>query len=172
MNQKELFAAIVNPILSTLALLNVNDLPIYSSYQRGSNGRILKAAYMYPIAEEPRGWQGHKTKQGVTTMVQNQQDTYQLQVFNPDDPANETQRTAIDYANILRAVIQSPQYIAELAKLNIGIQRPTGIRPTYFQNENDEYEANPNFDFVVSHKRETVLTVGEVDTIEHAIKGF
>lgn len=172
MNQKELFAAITEPLTALLLKLNINDLPIYASYQRGDNGRVLKAAYMYPVAEEPRGWQSHKTVQGVTSMVQNQQDTYQLQVFIPDDPTNPVQTTAIDYANTLRAIIQSPQYVAELAKSNIGIQRPTGIRPTYFQNEQDEYEANPNFDFVVSHKRELVLTVGEVETIEHAIKGF
>lgn len=172
MNQKQLFAAIVNPIYSILEKLNVTDLPIYASYQRGENGRVLKAAYMYPVAEEPRGWQSHRTVQGVTTMVQNQQDTYQLQVFSPDDPNNETQTTAIDYANLLRSIIQSPQYVAELAKSNIGIQRPTGIRPTYFQNEQDEYEPNPNFDFVVSHKREIVLDVGEVDVITDGIKGF
>lgn len=172
MNQKQLFAAIVNPIYSLLEKLNVIDLPIYASYQRGENGRVLKAAYMYPVAEDPRGWQSHRTVQGVTTMVQNQQDTYQLQVFSPDDPTNETQMTAIDYANLLRSIIQSPQYVAELAKSNIGIQRPTGIRPTYFQNEQDEYEPNPNFDFVVSHKREIVLDVGEVDVISSGIKGF
>lgn len=172
MNQKELFATIANPMLAILTRLGVTDLPIYASYQKGENGRVLKAAYMYPVAEDPRGWQSHSSRQGNTSMVQNQQDTYQLQVFSPDDATNETEKTAIDYANILRAIIQSPQYVAELAKLNIGIQRPTGIRPTYFQNENDEYEANPNFDFVVSHKREIVLTVGEVDAIEYGIKGF
>lgn len=172
MNQKLLFAAIANPLMGLMAEVGITDLPILASYQTGENGRVLKAAYMFPVTEEPRGWQGFKTKQGVTSMTQNQQDTYQIQVFCPDDPSNETQITAIDYANILRGLIQSPQYVAELAKLNIGIQRPTGIRPTFFQNEKDEYEANPNFDFTVSHKREIVLSVGEVYNIEHVIKGF
>lgn len=172
MNQKPLFAAIANPLYDYLADMGILDLPILASYQRNPNGRVLKAAYMFPIAEEPRGWQSHRTRQGITTMIQDQQDTYQIQVFSPDDPSDATQMTAIDYANLIRGIIQSPQYVAELAQQNIGIQRPTGIRPTYFQNESDEYESNPNFDFVVSHKRVISLAVGEVDAIEHRIKGF
>lgn len=172
MNEKQLYTALTQPLIELLNAFGVDDLPFAQANQSTAQGRLLRCAYLSRVTTEPRGWQSQRTRQGNTSMGQYQQDTYQLMVTSPNDPANPTQLTAFDLANTLRMLVQSPQYIAALHRVNIGIQRPTAIRVPYFQNEGEQYEAHPNFEFTVSYKTSIILSENEIDDINPGIHGI
>lgn len=172
MNEKLLFAALTAPIETYLTALGVADFPFIKANQSETEGRVLRAAYVSRITMNRRGWQKHRTRQGETGMQQFQQDTYQIQCHVPNDPADATQQTATDIAIMIQGLIQSPQYIAGLQAQGIGLQRPTDIRPLVFQNEFDQYEDYPTFDFTVSYKSSIVLPENEIDSFEPGIYGI
>ena len=66
--------------------------------------------------------------------------------------------TAADLANQAAAVMQSDATIVALRTLGIGILRITDVRTPHFRNDRDQFEAAPNFDFVLTHKQITVTT--------------
>jgi hypothetical protein len=166
MNEKLLFAALTEPLTDLLTQIGVSDLPFIKGNQSTTQGRLERAAYVTRIDRPQRGWQKHDTRQGSTTMDQMMQDTYQVQVSNPNDPANAAQLTANDLAERLRMLVQSPQYVAALRAQGIGLQIPTAIRPLVFRNESEQFEDHPTFDFTVSYKSSIILTTPEVDVID------
>lgn len=172
MNEKLLFAALTEPLTGYLTTLQVTDFPFLKANQTEPQGRVERAAYISRIATVPYGWQKHKTRQGDTSMEQNRQDTWQIQCYTPNDPANPTQQTATDLAELLRMLIQSPQYIAGLQAQGIGVQIPSAVRPLVFRNESDQYEDYPTFDFTVSYKSSIILPENQIDSFEPGIYGI
>lgn len=166
MNEKLLFAALTEPITTYLTALGVADFPLIKANQTEVEGRVERGAYLSRVTKQTRGWQGHNTRQGITSMMQNQQDTYQIQCYTPNDPSNATQQTATDLAEIIRMILQSPQYIAGLQAQGIGMQRPTDVKPLVFKNEADQYEDYPTFEFTVSYKSSIVLPENEITSID------
>lgn len=169
MNEKLLFAALTEPITQYLTALGITDFPILKANQTEPQGRVDRGAYVARVGTNPMGTQSQKTRQGSTTMQRMEQDRWQIQCYTPNDPANATQQTAGDLARIVQMVVQSPQYIASLHAQGIGIQWPTDILPLRFQNEGEQYEDYPTFDFTISYKSSIVLSEHEIDLIEPGI---
>lgn len=64
--------------------------------------------------------------------------------------------TASDLTNRAAAVLQSDYGLDHLRAGGAGMQRITDVRNPKFVNGSDEYEASPNFDFVLTHKQVTL----------------
>lgn len=64
--------------------------------------------------------------------------------------------TASDIANRAAAILQSDFGLDFLRAGGAGMLRITDVRNPKFVNGSDEYEASPNFDFVLTHKQVTL----------------
>lgn len=162
MNDKQLQALIRNTLLDCLTHAGINDLPVIPGNQPSvAQGRVARGAYFWAISDTARGWQGRATVTNPSTLeletveAQFVQTQFQVNVFSPDDPNNTTALTAKDLCNIVRMLVQSLRFVQNMTSNGVGVQMPSPVRAPYFVNDLDQYEQNPSFDFVVSHKRLT-----------------
>lgn len=162
MNDKQLQALIRNALLDCLTHAGITDLPVIPGNQPSvAQGRVARGVYFWPVSDTARGWQGRTTKTNPATLeletveAQFVQTQFQVNVFSPDDPNNITALTAKDLCNIVRMLVQSLRFVQNMTINGVGVQKPSQVRAPYFVNDLDQYEQNPSFDFVVSHKRLT-----------------
>lgn len=80
---------------------------------------------------------------------------FSMVVQNPQTP---TQYTAGDLANEVASILQSQATRVTLMAQNVGILRVSEITNPYFQDDRDQFEATPSFDFILT-SLETRLTI-------------
>ena len=59
--------------------------------------------------------------------------------------------TAADLANEVASILQSEQAQVTLMAQNVGILRVQNLNNPYFQDDRDQFEATPSFDFILTH---------------------
>lgn len=89
----------------------------------------------------------------IHTEIQQYESIFQLNALATQDPADANAITASDYLNYARYILQSSPTIAALESSGVGIYKISPIRNPYFHDDRDLWEANPNFDFVLTHKQ-------------------
>src|SRR5690606_26227393 len=161
MNDKPLQILIRKTLLDCLAHAGITDLPVVAGNQPLTQGRLERGVYIWHMGDTPRGFQGRKLKTNPATLqletVEHQfvQTQFQVNVFSPDNPASETELTAKDICELVRMLVQSLRFVENMTLNGVGVQMPSPVRNPFFVNDQDQFEANPSFDFVVSHKRIT-----------------
>lgn len=102
----------------------------------------------------------------VHTEIQQMATTFQLSGLSTQDPNLPNQYTAGDIVTLLSAVMQSDSTLKVLrdgSAGEVGIQRVLEIRNPYFKDDRDRNEANPSFDFIITHK---LIVTSEVPVLE------
>lgn len=89
----------------------------------------------------------------VHTETQNYESTFQLSALVKPNPSATNQMTASDIVNACAAVLNSVAAITLFEAQNVGIERITEIRNPFFMDDYDQWEASPNFDFVLAHQQ-------------------
>lgn len=149
-------------LLMALGAAGITGYPVIAGYQQRGQGRVDTGLYYFTIGEHNYGWQGAKTVnvdgELVTQEMQVVEHTYQIQAFVKE---RDAQYSALDLATKARMAVSSRLFTSTLSRYNVGVQRPTSIRSPYFVNDRDQYEANPSFDFTLSHKRYLTQSVPE-----------
>jgi hypothetical protein len=92
--------------------------------------------------------------------------TLQLDGLKRLDPAQPNSLTASDLLNVAAGIIQSDGFMGQLRLAGVGILRVTDVRNPYFVDDADRNEADPSFDFVLTHKREYIDGVPVVSKFE------
>ncbi len=105
----------------------------------------------------------------VNTETQQMETMYQVGALFIQEPANMVQLTASDLVNATANILQMDFFLSILRENNIGIERITQIRQTFFYDDRDRQEASPSFDFTVTHKNITIRDASTVKTIEAGI---
>ncbi len=102
--------------------------------------------------------------------------TFQVSALSIQDVNDLTIPTPSDIAHQLKLYMNARQTIWKFAQSGVSILRVTDIRNPKFEDDRDLFEANPNFDVVLQHKRELVFkvpgsneVVGEITGVEEAI---
>lgn len=85
---------------------------------------------------------------------------FQVSALVIQDVNNLSLPTASDVVNYLKQYINSRACLAQLKAAGVGILRVTSVRNPYFKDDREIYEANPNFDVVLQHKRTLLASVG------------
>lgn len=162
MKEIELDVLMRQTLIASLSAAGIVGYPVIAGYQQRGQGRVSTGIYYWTIGEHNYGWQGAKTivvgDELFTKEMQIVEQTYQIQTFVKE---RDAEYSALDLATKIRMAISSRLFINALAVYNIGVQRPTSIRSPFFVNDRDQYEANPSFDFVLSHKRYMTQSVSE-----------
>lgn len=87
------------------------------------------------------------------TETQQYQSTFQISALVTQDPSNTASLTASDICNYAAYVMQSLPAIQALEAMGVGILKIGQIRNPYFSDDRERWEANPSFDFVLTHKQ-------------------
>ena len=95
--------------------------------------------------------------------------TYQITAFNKLTPEEMTPtvKTADDMAEEAAAIMQSTSVVDALRAQGVGILRITDIRTPYFDDQHDQNDISPNFDFTVTYTRQLTSTVQPV--VDYAV---
>lgn len=94
----------------------------------------------------------------VTTSRQFMESTWQFMGIFRQTAENTDGLTASDVANLGAGVLQHEDTLAALAEHGLTVLRITQVRNMQVVNGEGEFEANPNFDFVLLHEQVTVTT--------------
>ena len=176
----QLFQAIINVLNTSNSAYGVNALPVLQSNQPTLQGiNTAPSIYLQKIGGDKRfGFTGRAdvwdtdTSQMNHTETQQYESTFQLSALVKQNPAVTNQLTASDIVNGCAAVLSSTVAIDALQAASIGLYRILNVRNPFFQDDYDQWEASPSFDFTLTHKQiietttpiitETVFQVEEV----------
>jgi len=78
--------------------------------------------------------------------------------------------TASDLANAVAMIMQTSKFIETLKASGVGILRIGEVRNPYLQDDRDQYQASPSFDFIISYSRNLSLVGAKIDAIEFDAK--
>lgn len=124
------------------------------------------------LFDEKYGWPGtclvynETTKQYDETETQLYATTFQISAWVRQDPNNLALPTASDVANYVARYIASRHVAFIFQQSQLGILRVSQVRNPYFKDDSDRYEANPNFDFVITHANPVVFEVPAATTFK------
>ena len=165
-----LFLPIINQGLIDAGYTGVVTKQANQPTQQGIN--TGPTVYFYKIGDHRYGflrrddvWD-EDTLTMVHTEIQQYETTFQVSCLVLQNPSNPYLYTASDLVNEVAAIMQSDKTRAILATENVGILRVTDVANPYFVDDRDQFEANPSFDFVLTHKQTRVTTDPVVESWE------
>lgn len=150
---------IINASLSDSGL----DIVTRQSYQPTQQGvPPTSGVFIHKIADKRYGYPKSVSKWDndlgtmVHTMTEIMESTYQVDALSIQDPTTPDAYTASDILNVVAQALQSDATIQTLKASGVQILRIVDIRQTYFVDDKARHEAMPSFDFVISHKNDTI----------------
>lgn len=159
--------------LATRAPYPVAVKQSFGSRQQGAkSGPVL---YLFKVGDKRVGSLQRKDTLNKTTNpwtfdhLESQwyETTFQAMALVPQDPAQPNSLTTSDIVNVGADIIQSDSMMARLRAQRVGVLRVSEVRNPYFVDDAERNEAEPSFDFVLTHKRETINGVPVVVTVEY-----
>lgn len=150
---------------------------VRQNYQPTQQGASVKPVlYLHKLGDVRRGWVQRKDVydpaaddgRGAFRHYEGQwyETTFQVSALAQQDPSDPNSATASDLASVGCDIMQSDVMMARLRASGVGVLRVDAVRNPYFVDDEARNEANPSFDFVVTHKRETLDMVPVVESVE------
>jgi len=169
MDDRSLYTALIAVIRSGMDTA-ADVLEIAQSNQLRAAGRPITRALLLDKVGERR--YGHVKREDVPDpddpllMIHRETQIYETRIqmgalakpppVRGEIPADEP--SASDLLNRAAAVLQSDVTIAALRAAGIGVLRILEVRNPVFRNDQDQFEASPSFDFILTHDQVTVTT--------------
>ncbi len=165
MTDSELIELIAPIIEAGLVAAGFDNVVLIQSNQPTQQGiDTLDTVYLTKISNKRYGYLGtydewdEENDEMVHTEVQPFECTYQVSALVLLDPKTPSQATASDLVNEVAWILQSEKTIVELHNSEVGILRISDVRNPYFVNDQDQFEANPSFDFTLTYRNYRVST--------------
>lgn len=166
MKENELKVLMRATLLSGLASSGYASIKVKQSYQPTTQGREQVPTLYYWQLSGPTGfgrpWHVEEynvlTGNVVVTEIQNILTTFQIMATAPVSPTDTSAPTPGDLALAAMQVIRSSVFIAALQAQGAGLCDNTAIRTMQVQNDEDQFEDMPSFDFTVAHQSRIILT--------------
>lgn len=175
--------ALIELIISTLIAGEVSagipGTPIAQSFQPTQQGTPSEpTAFIYKIGDKRYGgpfwadvWDDN-TDTMVHTEKQKYETTFQLSALATQSASIENQYTAADILNFCASILQSQVSVAAFVAAGVGIERVNDIRNPYFQDDRQQFEASPSFDFVIAHDQIITSQMPIIQNTEFQIKSI
>lgn len=165
-----------NIIISQEAIAGIPNTPIKQAFQPTQQGvNTVPSAYIYKVMDKRLGspyrvdvWDEvnsvmhHTEEQWYET-------TFQISALSTQDPSDTSQMTASDLLNMIAYIMQSTTTIEAFQAENVGLLRVTDVRNPYFVDDRDRHEANPSFDYVLTHKQIVTNDTNVLQSTEFSI---
>lgn len=144
-----------------------SNLAVKKAYQPTRQGvNTAPTLYIFKVSDRPLGSQKQSDTwdpvglKSVHVEMQQYETSFQLQALVKQDPTQINQLTASDVVKRARAILQHSTTIASLQANGVGLYRPgLAVSNPYFEDDSERFEADPSFDFTVTHK-DTITTTG------------
>jgi hypothetical protein len=167
MMQIDLDVELRTALLAQLARYGVDDATeVVQANQPTSQGAPSGPAILFAkLFDGMVGWPQRKdvynAETGLFDHVESQQvaTTYQFSALARVASDDLTSPSAADLLGAAGAALRSDTMMAALRGKGVGVLRVGEIRNTPVQNEQGEYESNPSFDVVLTHRVAYVETV-------------
>lgn len=137
--------------------------------------KLFDQAYGWPEVSYEHVAAVPPAEQGTFTQTEQQwvETTFQVSALVIQDPNNLSLPTASDVVNYMKQYINARQTIALFKQQGVSVLRVQQIRNPYFEDDRAGFEANPNFDVVLQHKRSISFTVAATNIVRgQVIEGF
>lgn len=167
MRDTDLIILFTNIIGTQLIAQNYTDVTILATNQPTQQGvrsgptiyynKVFDTRYGFPKRENQIDPDDFNTLLRIET--QYIETTFQISTLVVNDPAAPDTYTASDLANTVAMMLASEYSIDTLRAAGVGILRITDIRIPVFTDDRERFETNPNFDFVLTHKRVNIARV-------------
>lgn len=153
-----LLTLIIQVLMAGEEAAGIPGTPIAQAFQPQQQGVDSQpTAYIYKLFDHRYGFLQRTDEWVNSEMVhtenQKYETTFQLSALATQNPATPTQYTASDICNLCAAILQSDQARATFMAQGVGIERVTDIRNPYFEDDRQQFEASPSFDFVMTHNQ-------------------
>lgn len=165
MTDNELIAKVSVALLARLAATSYNlaFVGLLQNFQPTQQG-VPDAAclFLHKIVDVRVGCPQRKEQWNEDTQqfdyVESEQleTTYQFTARAPQNPANDTELTAGDYLKAAARALQSDPVIISLRQQEIGVLRIGVIRGGFAINDRGDFQEEPTFDVVFTHRNTTI----------------
>jgi len=168
-----LFLPIINNGLLAGGFTGVKTQQSYQPTQQGVN--TSPTLFFYKVGDYRYGFPSRKDVWDdignvmIHTETQQYETTFQVSALVIQDPNNTNSYTASDLLNYVAYIMQSQSTVEQLIQQNVNVLRVTSIRNPYFSDDMHRWEANPSFDFVLTHLQTITSTVPSTNIIESGI---
>jgi len=173
MLDKALFALLISAMNADLVARSLTNVAVKQRYQPTRQGvESGPAIYIFKVSDHRYGYPAkieewdrdneimvHKEKQIYETV-------FQVSALVRQQPQDVTGFTASDLVNTAAQIVQGDTFIAALRAGGVGMERAQEIRNPYFSDDFDQFEADPSFDFTVTHEQVIIKTSPVVETYE------
>lgn len=173
MLDNQLIQLILTTLNSQLAAVGIPGIPVVQAYQPTQQGvETQTAAYLFKLGDVRVGFPQEKnvwntgTMEEDTSMVQTYQTSFQISALSTQDPNNPNQKTASDILNLISAILQNSQTTQAFSAVGVGILKVKDVRNPYFTDDRGRHEANPNFDFTLTHTQVISYTSPFTTTVD------
>lgn len=161
MRDNELIAILRSTIIAQEAIAGIEDTPIKQAFQPTNQGvNTVPTAYLQKIGNDRRVGSPMRSDEWNTdldvmihTEIQQYESTFQISTLATQNPATPEKYTASDILNLIAYILQSENTIVALNEAGIGILKASDTRNPYFIDDRARFEANPSFDFTLTHKQ-------------------
>ncbi len=170
MNELKLFALIRRVLLEGFAAQGFSDVKVKRNYQSvKTSAPAACTIVMHRIDSARIGWQSRnfrlKDDAATDTAYEHHAITFQFNALIPAiEPEEETEDTLTpsDLLEMAAMILQSRQMLEACKAAGVGVQPIGGIRSTWQQDENDNWEHAPSFDMIMLVKKALITSVGVV----------
>lgn len=167
MFDNQLFALIIATVKAQEPVVEL-CAPILQAYQPQDQGTPSEPnAFIYKIGDHRLGAPDRKdcynSETGIMTHIETEdyETTFQMSAISKQYAAKTGQLTSSDILNKIAYCLQSDYALQAFQAANVGIYNILDVRNTYFLNDRGQHQAQPSFDFTMTHKQ-IVSSVEEV----------
>jgi len=177
MQDFELIRETITVLKAGLAARSLNDALIQQAFQPTQQGTPTPPSIqIYKLNDDLIGhpkikdvWDRDQEIM-VHTESQWMAGTFQLSTLKISDPKMTSQINAFDLASICVQILNGEKGRLALKAKGIGIDRISQIRNPFFKDDRERFEAQPSFDFTLTHEQVIILASPVVETTEFNIK--
>lgn len=173
MLDNDLFALIRTIINANATVAGIPGLTVKQSFQPTQQGVDTNpASYLFKIGDHRLGFPQRKdvwdamTSQMIHTTLQQYETTFQISALATQNPSTPAAYTASDILNAVAYILQSDAAVDAFEAAGVGILRVADVRNPYFSDDRQRNEADPSFDFTLTHKQVIVTETPILQTEE------
>jgi hypothetical protein len=174
-NDNALIIAIRTALLARLTARGIT-VPVKQNYQPTQQGVPSAACiFMHKLFDLRVGHPQRKDVWNPTTEVFDHvesvwiESTFQFSALAPQDPANDAELTAADILKAAAFAVQSDKFLEDLRAAGVGVLRVQRVPTGYSVDDRGQFEAEPSFDVVFTHRDTVVDVVKAVNSREIVI---
>lgn len=137
----------------------------------------VPTVYFFKLANVRYGYLGRQdawngmSSQMIHTESQYYEATFQVFALVLQNPSDLSIPTASDLVNDVASIMQSDTTRSILNASGVGILRVTDVRNPYFQDDRDNFEASPSFDFTLTYQNARTNVIPVVSSFVDIIEG-